>query len=66
MTYFNKLYECTQLLCRSNENVNFSGSHLNKELLQILLKLLRVGGDGHGTDICVGVPRCLSAKISNW
>lgn len=31
-----------------------SGSHLNKKLLQILLELLGVGGDGHRADICVG------------
>lgn len=29
-----------------------SGSHLDKQLLQILLELLWVGGDGHGADIC--------------
>ena len=29
-----------------------SGSHLDKQLLQILLELLWVSGDGHRPDIC--------------
>lgn len=29
-----------------------SGSHLDKQLLQILLELLWVGGDGNRADIC--------------
>ena len=29
-----------------------AGSHLDKQLLEILLELLRVSGDGHGADIC--------------
>lgn len=31
-----------------------SGAHLDKQLLQILLELLGVGGDGHRADICEG------------
>lgn len=37
-----------------DNNFMCSGAHLDKQLLQILLELLGVGGDGHGADICEG------------